>query len=538
MTSDHRATFALDLGAATTSAALIAVVDGRRRLLASTSMPAGIDPDDLLGHLLARLGTADPDLAALLGIGPTGGPIALAGAIATWPRLVARSSPPPELVVLATTAREQHAVARLAGLAGWRTAGGSLEVDGAIELTRLGLSRTCAAIAVAAREPGSREETARLTELTALAGGIVERAPGVPMLLVGGAARALGGLPVGENGEGPLLAPGPDAGDPPGEPLRRLLLRLDPASKAARRAMVATTIDLAIALDRRIELVEIGFDGGLRAVVGPGGVEALPAFLPEAALVPTDLDEIVIDEVLAWSTLALDRHRMGDRLRELRLWPWVDAHGEGALLRLAAARAALERLVRATPELSALPAPDVIVVAGGAWSAAPGPAIALALADLVRRPGASQLAFDHARLLGPLGTIEDADARLALVGELADDLLTPLGTVIMPQGMRPGRSAGQLVVRSSAGETELELAAGDLRLVDLPPGQLAMAELHFRDPVQLGTRVRQVRIEVAGGLGGLLIDTRDIPLRLPERAEPRRALLHSWQAAFWAGLDG
>ena len=529
--------FALDVGAATTSAAVIGAVDGRRRLLASIAVPTGIDPDDLLAHLLTGLAAADPELAASLGTGGADRSMAAAAAVATWPRLVARSSPPPELVILAATARESLAVARLAGLAGWRTVGGSLEVDGAIELTRLGLARTCSAIAVVARESGSREETARLAELSAVASGIAERVPGVPFLLVGGAARASGSFPTGERGDGPLLAPRPDAGEPPGEPLRRLLLRARPTLRTGRQAMLTTAIDLATALDRRIELVEIGFDGGLRAVVGPGGVETEPAFVPAAALVAGDLDEGAIDEVLAWSTLALDRHRMGDRLRELRLRPWVEAHGEGALLRLAAARAALQRLVRATPEMSALPAPDLIVAAGGAWSVAPGPAIALALADLVRRPGASQLSFDHARLLGPLGAMEDADARLALVGELTDDLLAPLGTVIMPQGMRAGRSAGRVLVRGSAGETELELVADGLRLVDLPPGQMATADLQFRDPVQLGTRVRQVRIEVAGGLGGLLIDTRDVPLRLPDRAERRRALLGSWQAAFWAGLD-
>ena len=98
---------------------------------------------------------------------------------------------------------------------------------------------------------------------------------------------------------------------------------------------------------------------------------------------------------------------MRDRLRELRLTPWGEAHGAGAVVRYAAARAALERLVGATPDISGLPAPDLIVVAGGAWAVAPGPAIALALADVVRRPGASQLAWDHARLLGPIGMVDD-----------------------------------------------------------------------------------------------------------------------------------
>jgi hypothetical protein len=42
---------------------------------------------------------------------------------------------------------------------------------------------------------------------------------------------------------------------------------------------------------------------------------------------------------------------------------------------------------------------------------------------------------------------------------------------------------------------------------------------------------------VAGGLGGLLVDLRDVPLRLPDRADRRRDLLAAWQAALWQGSD-
>ena len=66
---------------------------------------------------------------------------------------------------------------------------------------------------------------------------------------------------------------------------------------------------------------------------------------------------------------------------------------------------------------------------------------------------------------------------------------------------------------------------GGLELVDLPPGERATAELRFRDTVRLGGRGRQFAVEVTGGLGGLLVDLRDVPLRLPERAERRRELL-------------
>ena len=56
---------------------------------------------------------------------------------------------------------------------------------------------------------------------------------------------------------------------------------------------------------------------------------------------PPEPDDGTVDEVLAWSTGSLDRHRMSDRLRDLRRTPWVDGTGDGARLRLAAASAAL-----------------------------------------------------------------------------------------------------------------------------------------------------------------------------------------------------
>ncbi len=163
--------------------------------------------------------------------------------------------------------------------------------------------------------------------------------------------------------------------------------------------------------------------------------------------------------------------------------------------------------------------------------------MALALVDVLRRPGASQFALDHARLLGPLGAIPDPGERLAVMADLIDDLLVPLGSVVTPAGLRAGRSAGTLAIHTEAGVSDLDLVPGGLELVDLPPGETAVAEFKFRDAVRLGTRGKHFAVDVAGGLGGLLVDLRDVPLRLPERADRRRDLLAAWQTALWAGGD-
>jgi hypothetical protein len=204
---------------------------------------------------------------------------------------------------------------------------------------------------------------------------------------------------------------------------------------------------------------------------------------------------------------------------------------------MAAARAALVRLAAATPEMSTGPSPDVILTASGAWSSVPAPAVALALVDVIRRPGASQFALDHARLLGPLGSIADDDERRAVIADLADDLIAPLGSIVTPAGLRAGKSAGTLALHDNDGVNEVDLVPGGLELVDLAPGQTAIAEFRFRDSIRLGAKGRHFAIDVAGGLGGLVVDLRDVPLRLPERADRRRDLLAAWQSALWAGSD-
>ena len=95
-----------------------------------------------------------------------------------------------------------------------------------------------------------------------------------------------------------------------------------------------------------------------------------------------------------------------------------------------------------------------------------------------------------------------------------------------------------MVVHGAAGgSTELDLMPGGLALVDLPPGTSAVAEFKFRDRVRLGTRGRHFAIDVTGGLGGLVVDLRDVPLRLPDRADLRGELLESWQTSVVSGRE-
>jgi len=536
VTSDPRAFLAIDQGAATTSVALIARVGHRWRLIGGMSMPASVEVDAIAALLIRRTTLADAQLARTLGIDS----LEVAAAL---PRLVSQSTKPQRMAAIAASDRAAEPLEEAARRTGWRVVAASPESVDPLAMTALILDPGINAVLLGAGEPPGPDERRALDDVTAVVAAAAYRRPELTIILAGSMSEQLSRFEasVGERQGEVLLAPVVTGGDPPGSALRELLDELRAPRDDGRRAVARAAGALADALDRRIEVIDIGFNGGLRATASPGVAggrsRVVSSFIADACLVPPDSTDAAVDRVLAWSTMPVDRHRLRDRLRELRIAPWADAAGEGARLRLAAARAALAELVAATPEQSAEPAPDLIVVAGGAWAVAPGPAIALAVADVIRRPAAIGVAYDHARLLGPLGSIPDGTERRQVIGDIADDLLAPLASIVIPAGIRSGRSAGRVTVQAGGETSELELIPGALELVDLPPGQVATAELRFRDTVRLGGRGKRFAVELTGGLGGLLLDLRDIPLRLPDRAERRRELLEAWQDSLWVTRD-
>jgi hypothetical protein len=508
-------------------------VDRRWRLLAAAAVPtigspaSGAPGADLLGALLAeRVRDADPALADALGLGAPG---------TLPPALEALGTPAAEAVVLAATEATRRRLEADANAAGWRATGVSAERVDPLEMTRLATRPSVATLIVGTVDPPTSGERDLVGELVALAAGVTERRPGLSIVLVGAAAARASSFPLGTE---VVAVPRPDAeGD---LHLRALLAARRAGPTYGRHALVAATATLAEVLDLRVELLEVGMSGALRARAEPGPEAGAPVRIaaveaPSAVLGLVD-DDAALDRIEAWATLGVDRARLRDRLAELRLNPWADLGGDGALLRGAALRASLERLVAATGELDGSP-PDLVILAGGAWSSIPASAALLVLADAVRRPGVVQVALDAARLLAPLGTIEDAGERALILGDLVPDALVPLGTLAIARGVRMGRQVGQLRMAVGEAPVDLQLSGGRLALVDLPPGQSGAVELAFRAPVDLGVRGKRFALRATGGLAGFVVDLRDVPLRLPERTEARRDVLGSWEAALWPERD-
>jgi hypothetical protein len=659
-----RAFFALDFGAATTSAALVGHAGGRWRVLAHTAAPSATDLDALLFGIIERVGKADRELLEFVSAQDRPRTAALAADLA---RLESRSSPPRRIAVLAGSRRQRRRLEEIAARAGWLVVGGSADVDDPLELSRLVLAWDTHAVLLGADSSPAGDEKRYLPMLGALVAAAARRRPELAVVLAGGAAiqesdfsgagahdripevvvspapadpadddaapagdeadagaaaetptvepepqaapaadaaqaapdaaaaapadapaskpapskaaapartaahptsvvRVTTGAsrapenaapdlsapvhaapaelpaPSGDRHDSVLLAPDAESGQPAGSALQQVLEGLRARSDESRLGIARSVRSLALLLDKSIEVIEVGVDGGMRCraeAVGPGHRTVVSSHvgMASASFAPEDLTDEMIDAVSSWSTIAFDRYRLSDRLRDLRSSPWGEADGEGALLRLAAAKAAVERLVVATPEISVREMPDILIAAGGIWASTPPSVVALAMADLVRRPGVGRIACDQARLLGPLGAIADEEERRKMLKDLVEDVLLPVGSLILPAGIRLGRSAGRMRVTGETTNSDIDLQPGGIWAVELQPGQTATADMEFRDAVRLGARGRRFTVEVSGGLGGLFVDLRDIPLRLPDKADQKRATWESWQRSMWSEID-
>ena len=535
MSNEPRAFATVDQGTATIAVSLVGWLGGRWRFLGTTAGPVATGEDTFLERVRSRLAAADPEIAELCGLHTP-------EALADLPKLATRTTPPPVLAVAAATERALGAYLRVALGAGWRVMGMTVDGAGILGVSAALADPAIVAILAGSGSPPAADERGLVDELGSLVAAAAGRRPDLAVVLAGGLSeqRGTAGARIANDRQGTTLL-APDVSTPGGAARLRVMLedlRSGPAD--GRRALASAAGTLAEVLHRRVEILEIGQSSGMRASAAwtPGAEPSVvSATVAAGSLVPVDDEEGSVDEVFGWLTAPLDRLRVRDRLRELALAPWGDVAGDGALLRVAAARAAVGRLIAATPEIDALPAPDLLVVSGGVWSVAPGPAVALAVADAARRPGIRAIGLDHARLLAPLGAIEDPAERRPVMADLRDELLVPLGSVLMPAGFFGTKATGRLALHGHGGTVEIDLAPGGLELVDLPPGEQAVVEAQFRDPVDLGRQGRRFAAEVTGGLGGLLVDLRDIPLRLPDRPDRRRDVLAAWQAAVWTGLD-
>lgn len=427
--------------------------------------------------------------------------------------------------------------------AGWHIAARFFEArPDSVALGEACLDPGVHAVIVAGREDADEEERDAMRRLWPMAGSVARMRDDIAVIACGPFVERPEGIP----DDRLFSLPAPTAVDSTAESTLRQAAGqvgahlVGAAAAGDARAGLRTSIaSLAAVLGSRVEGIEVGASAGSRSIASPErevkhAVIEAGAYLPRAILD----DEVAAESIIRWSTIKGDPMAQIDRLRELCLYPWSAIDTEGLRLRLAALHAALERMQTAWDAAHVDgrmddEAPGVVVLSGGAFSALPTAAIGLALIDIMRRPGAATILHDHAHVLAPLGALPVEGDRRRLLADLMDDCLLPVGSAVLTGtiGGR-GKNSGTMAVNTSLGSDEFRLEPDTIRTVDLPPGIVARLEIDPEDGVILGMQGQRLTLEVSGGLGGLLVDTRDIALKLPGGDE-RRKQLEAWQRTIW-----
>jgi hypothetical protein len=537
VTQDTPAFFTLDRGTVSTTAALIAPVDGRYRMLASAAAPAAIDPESVLEDLAWRVARTDASLAGSME-GWRG-----------WSRLEVGSLASPNAVLVAASEATGELLERAYVGAGWtiraRLYGSNPDL---VALGEACLDPRVHAVIVGGRDGVEDEERDIARSLWARAASLARFRDDLAVIACGPFADRPEGIVEDRLFSLPAPNPVPMTSETALRQAARqvgahLVSRGQAIPTDARTSLRASIGSLAALLGNRVEGLEVGATATSRTLANADG-ETRHATIADAALLPPEIldDDEFGEAILYWSTLSGDPASRLDDLRELVLRPWTGIDADGLHLRLAVLRAALQRLGRvwdpAPGTDRAADSADVMVLGGGVFATLPPGAAALAVVDGVRRPGAVAMLHDHAGVLAPLGSLPVEADRQRLLADLMDDCLLPVGSALLTGSLGDrGKGGGTMAVSTSLGEDHLRLEPGQLQLVDLPPGIVGRLDIDPTEGAILGVQNQRLTLEVSGGLGGLLVDTRDIPLELPDNEEARRSQLAAWEAPAWTGTE-
>lgn len=529
-------TLLVDAGSAWTKAAVVARTRGRWRLVAHDAQPTAWGEETMRDTLAARIApSADRRVAERV-----------RELLAAAPRISCHTPRRAGRLALAAVSDELSGASarRAAESAGWTIEVTATADDGRSLTERLAALQEVdvdAWLLAGGFETGRADQALEMAGLVAAARG----GSGAPVLWAG--ASSLGdevallfepeALTVVANAR-------PSATEEDPLPLRHALEDLlqraiEPAGTRQHTpvAFRRSVAQLARATGRRIVGVDIGShyltwvrsdeEGAAESrVFAAGGLAAAR----QAAGGPGRL--------VRWMPMAIDELAVADALQNLNARPATLPQTEDELAIVHAAvrqqlAVALEADGMSGGELDGV---DLLIGAGRSLAAAPRPAqAAQMLVDGVRPLGVTQLALDAAGILPPLGALDDAEIGEGM-GVLRDDLLVPLGTSVVCRGGRPG----QLVMRVSIHRTgwpaigPLELRSGQLQVVPLARGHDAELEIELHNGASLGgpRRTRHVSASAMGGVVGLVLDARGVPLGLPRRSDDRRAVLASWRDVF------
>ncbi|MFN2484952.1 MAG: glutamate mutase L [Candidatus Limnocylindria bacterium] len=551
MTPTPAIALAIDHGSTWTKASVIGRVAGRWHVAAHVSQPTAWGEDELLRALTARL-------AARADRRWTSAVPALVGRAS---RIECHTPGRPGRIGLAAVSRDisGQTARRAAESAGWVIAESATLDDGrslAERLTALQAADVDAWLLAGGFEGADAEQALEVAGLVAAA-----RATGTGPVIWAGAANLAGEVEELFEPGAVTVVENPKPSADVERPLQLRaglegLLRLIVEPEGSLH-LAPTAFGRSVGTVGRISgLNVLGVDLGARyatwALCGERGVET--RVHAEGGLGSPALAAPAIAGRLSRSLPRdVDETSVADTLQNMRTRPAAvpQTQDEIAVMH-AAARHQLAALVGA----SAVQGVDLLVGSGRAIAAFPRPGQAAELlVEGIRPLGVTQLAVDAAGVLAPLGSLDDEDLGEG-VGALLGDALAPLGTAVITRGGNPGDPALRLWLRplpASGGRgvngavpgighggdddrvgAALEVRYGQLLILPLPYGRRAEVHLELEPGVSLGAarRSREVRTRVVGGAVGLIVDTRDMPIALPRRADDREAVLTSWHETF------
>jgi hypothetical protein len=248
------------------------------------------------------------------------------------------------------------------------------------------------------------------------------------------------------------------------------------------------------------------------------------------------LNHIEPEAVERWLPFEMDTADIRDFIINKSLFPQTipateaDLHLEQAIVREMLHCAALETI--SDWGWSTLPPMKMIVVRGSTFANAPRLGqTALMLLDAFQPTGIFALVLDRYGILPGLGAIA-AQNPLLPVQALNANSLIHLGHVIAPTGSAsPGRKVMHITVESAAGRRLLEdeRAFGTLDVLPLEVGQTVKVTIQPQRGFNIGLGPgKGTTMTFPIGSGGLMIDARGRPLRLPQDEVARHTLIRQW----------
>ncbi|CAN5314441.1 glutamate mutase L [soil metagenome] len=518
----------LDVGSAWAKAGVIGRVRGRWRLVAHVAQPTAWGATALRRSLVEQLAASvDTRLVHRLD-----------DLIADANRIECHTARRPARLAVVAVSRELSggAARRAAEAAGWEVVETVTFDDGRTLAGRLGILQAAEVDAWLIAGGFDDSRSPRALEAAALVAS-ARRAGGGPVIWAGSAALAGEVDRLFEPGAISVVGnPRPDARREEPAALRTHLAALlrdavmpqdenHLSSVAFPRAIGA----LAGATGLRILGVDLGARSATRALAEPDGTFASRVHA-RGGLAGTVLVPGAAARVARLAGEAGDEAAVAELLQTLRARP---SSLPQTPEELAATQTAARVQLAGMQEDGVPGSVDLLIGAVRTIAAASRPAqAARMLLDGVRPLGVTQLAVDAAALLGPLGSLPDEEIGegLALLGE---DLLVPLGTAVVCRGGVPGRLAMRVAVHRSGWppRSAIEVRTGQLQVVALPRGQVAEVTIELLGGASLGAvrRSTRVKVDATGGVVGLILDARGVPIALPKRSDDRREVLAGWR---------